>query len=164
MNKKTGIRGWGLGISEADGTDAPLLLGLMKAAFREYEGVLDPPTGARDETIETVQRRLNAGAAAIASVDGEPVGFAFYEPDDELLYFGRLSVLPEWRNKGVGTALLDYVERCARETGMPGVKLGVRLQLPHLIARYERLGYRISKHMTHAGYAQPTFVYMEKRF
>ena len=111
-----------------------------------------------------MQRRLNAGAAAIASVDGEPVGFAFYEPDDELLHFGRLSVLPEWRNKGVGTALLDYGERCARATGMPGVKLGVRLQLPHLIARYSGSGIASAGTMTHAGYAQPTFVYMEKRF
>jgi hypothetical protein len=48
--------------------------------------------------------------------------------------------------------------------GAAGVKLGVRLQLPHLVARYERLGYRITKYMTHSGYAQPTFVYMEKRF
>jgi len=161
---KIGQRAEGLGLREADAKDAALLLRLMKTAFQEYEGALDPPTGAHNETIETVRRRLTAGAAAIASVDGEPVGFAFYERDADLLYFGRLSVLPEWRKKGVGTALLDYVERNARETGMPGVKLGVRLQLPHLIARYQRLGYRISTYMTHPGYEKPTFVYMEKRF
>ena len=94
----------------------------------------------------------------------EPVGFAFYELDEALLYFGRLSVLPEWRRRGIGGALLDYVERVARESGTAGVRLGVRLQLPHLIARYERQGYRTTKQMTHTGYVHPTFIYMEKRF
>lgn len=58
----------------------------------------------------------------------------------------------------------------AGECGAPGarhrrgVRLGVRLQLPHLVVRYERLGYRITKYMTHAGYEHPTYVFMEKRF
>jgi GNAT superfamily N-acetyltransferase len=151
-------------LREAGSEDAHVLLRLMRAAFEEYEGMLDPPSGAHQETIDTVGRRLARGAAVLASVADEPVGFAFYELDDGLLYFGRLSVLPEWRSKGIGGALLDYVERVARETGAAGVRLGVRLQLPHLIARYERRGYRTTKQMTHTGYAQPTFIYMEKRF
>jgi GNAT superfamily N-acetyltransferase len=136
----------------------------MRAAFEEYEGMLDPPSGAHNETIETVKRNLTGGAAVLSSVANEPVGFAFYELVDELLYFGRLSVLPQWRNRGIGSALLEYVERQARTTGAAGVRLGVRLQLPHLVARYERAGYRITKYMTHAGYPEPTFVFMEKRF
>jgi len=136
----------------------------MRAAFEEYEGVLDPPSGAHQETIETVRRRLARGAAVVASATDEAVGFAFYELDEGLLYFGRLSVLPDWRSKGIGGALLDYVERLARERGVAGVRLGVRLQLPHLVARYQRRGYRTTKHMLHTGYEQPTFIYMEKRF
>ena len=151
-------------LREAAAEDAPTLLGLMQAAFQEYEGVLDPPSGAHDETIDTVRRRLSGGAAVLASVGDEPAGFAFYEPADELLYFGRLSVLPQWRNNGIGSALLDYVERRAQEIGMAGVKLGVRVQLPKLRARYERLGYRITQYMTHSGYTEPTFVYLVKRF
>jgi len=37
-------------------------------------------------------------------------------------------------------------------------------ELPHLVARYERLGYRITRYMTHRGYDEPTWVYMEKRW
>jgi predicted N-acetyltransferase YhbS len=151
-------------LREASAEDARIILSLMRAAFEEYEGVLDPPSGAHCETIESVRRKLTEGAAVLSSVANEPVGFAFYEPVDELLYFGRLSVLPEWRNRGIGSALVDYVERRARTSGAAGVRLGVRLQLPHLVARYERMGYRITKPMTHDGYSAPTFVYMEKRF
>ena len=100
----------------------------------------------------------------MAIVGDVPVGFAFYEAVDGLLYFGRLSVLPDFRRRGIGTALLDGVEQRARNTGAAGVRLGVRLQLPHLLTRYERLGYGMTKYMTHAGYEHPTYVFMEKRF
>ena len=151
-------------IREAVLDEAPTLLALMVAAFAEYEGVLDPASGAHRETVTTVKRKLSSGGAALALVDGEPAGFAFYEPDGELLYFGRLSVLPRFRNRGVGGAVLEYVEARARRTGAAGVSLGVRLQLPHLVERYKRLGYRITEYMTHQGYDKPTYVYMEKRF
>ena len=79
--------------------------------------MLDPPSGAHNETIDTVRRKLTGGAAVMATVAGEPVGFAFYETTDELLHFGRLSVLPQWRKSGIGSALLDYVEQRARQIG-----------------------------------------------
>ena len=143
--------------------DAPTILRLMRAAFAEYEGVLDPPSGAHQETIESVRRNIATGAV-MAVVADEPAGFAFYKPRDGLLYFGRLSVLPQFRNQGLGTALLDYVERVAKDVGADGVSLGVRVQLPHLLERYERLGYRVTKQMTHEGYTRPTWLYLEKRF
>ena len=151
-------------IREVSLNDAATLLDLMLGAFAEYEGVLNPPSGAHGETMTTVVKKLSCGGGALATVDGEPAGFAFYQPDGDLLYFGRLSVLPRFRNRGIGRALLEYVEQRARHKGAAGVSLGVRLQLPHLVARYERLGYRITEYMTHHGYDSPTYVYMEKRF
>jgi hypothetical protein len=38
----------------------------------------------------------------------------------------------------------------------------VRVALPHLRARYERLGYRVIEQRRHAGYAEPTYLVMEK--
>ena len=147
---------------EASHTDAPTLLRLMLAAFQEYDGVLDPPSAAHAETLETVLNRFSSGSAVLGTVGGTPAGFAFYQPRDSHLYFSRLSVLPRFRNRGLGRALIEYVEKRASETGCAGVQLGVRLQLPHLLARYERAGYRITRYMTHDGYAEPTYVYMEK--
>ncbi len=134
----------------------------MQEAFAEYERVLDPPSGARRETLESTNRHLAAGPAVVAEVDGEPAGFAFYEPAGPLVYFSRLSVRPAFRMRGIGRALLEHVETRARDSGASGVRLGVRLQLPHLIARYQRFGYRITEYRTHEGYAQPTYVMMEK--
>jgi GNAT superfamily N-acetyltransferase len=153
-----------LTIAEACIEDAPVLLALLQAAFEEYEGKLTPPSGAHDETVDTVRARLAAGAAALAHLGEEAAGFAFYEPAGDLVYLGRLSVLPRFRNHGIGGAIVEYVERRAKQAGAAGVRLGVRLQLPHLIARYQRLGYGITQYKTHRGYDQPTWVYMEKRW
>ena len=150
-------------LAEASAKDAPTLLRLMLTAFQEYDGVLDPPSAAHTETLEMVEKRLSSGSAVLAAVGATPAGFAFYEPRDSYLYFSRLSVLPQFRGRGIGGALLEYVERRARETGSDGVRLGVRLQLPHLLARYERAGYRLTKYMTHDGYPEPTYAFMEKR-
>ena len=152
----------GVSLVEASRTDAPTLLRLMLAAFQEYDGVLDPPSAAHAETLETVLKRLSSGWAVLAIVGGTPAGFAFYQRRDSHLYFSRLSVLPRFRKRGLGRALIEYVENRASETGCVGVQLGVRLQLPHLLASYERAGYRITKYMTHEGYAEPTYVYMTK--
>jgi ribosomal protein S18 acetylase RimI-like enzyme len=142
--------------------DCPTLLRLLHAAFQEYDGALDPPSGAHRETLDSVRARLAEGTAILAICGEAPAGFAFYQPQDDYVYFSRLSVLPAFRNQGIGRALIEYVERRAAENGAEGVRLGVRTQLPHLIARYQRLGYRITKQMTHDGYSQPTYVYMEK--
>ena len=149
-------------LRDASEGDAGALLTLVHAAFGEYKNVLDPPSAAHAESIESVLKHLANGFAVVAIAGVEPVGFAFYELRGRHVYFSRLSVLPEWRNRRVGRALVEYVERRAREMPVAGVRLGVRLQLPHLVRWYERLGYRIVEYCTHPGYPRPTFVFMEK--
>lgn len=153
----------GLELRLATAADAGRLTSLIVESFHEYQGSVLPPSGAHEETAESICRRLARGTATIAALDGVEAGCIFCEAhDDGYLYFSRLAVLPGFRNRGVGGALIDHVESQARVGGAPGVRLGVRLQLSHLIARYQRLGYRITRLLTHDGYAEPTYVYMEK--
>jgi ribosomal protein S18 acetylase RimI-like enzyme len=144
--------------------DAGILTALVVAAFQEYRGTVLPPSGAHQETAESIGRRLASGRATIAVVGGVDAGCVFSESHaDGYVYFSRLCVLPQFRNRGVGAALIECVELEARASGARGVRLGVRLQLEALIGRYERLGYRIARLLTHDNYAEPTYVYMEKR-
>ena len=57
---------------------------------------------------------------------------------------------------------MDGVEEKARMLNLKKVRLGVRLALPNLLAYYERRGYRVVEHRRHEGYAQPTYVMLEK--
>jgi predicted N-acetyltransferase YhbS len=149
-------------IRQAEENEAPLLLTILHAAFKEYRGRLDPPSGVHAETMASVQTKLKTARAAIGLVGNEAAGCVFYEQKEDHLYLGRLSVLPRFRKAGVGRALIEYVEMQAVNLNVSRVRLGVRIALPQLKTYYERLGYRIISHETHPGYSQPTYVMMEK--
>ena len=149
-------------LRQAKESEAPVLLAILHAAFEEYRGRLDPPSGVHVETIESVQSKLKKSWAVIAFAGNEAAGCVFYEKENEHIYLGRLSVLPQFRKLGIGRALIDYVEAQAANLKVPRVQLGVRIALPHLKAYYGQLGYRTVSYETHPGYTQPTYVTMEK--
>ncbi len=150
-------------LREATSVDIPMLLRLINDAFAEYKGHLDPPSGAHNETAETLNHALHSGSAALASIDGESAGCVFYTPKDGYVYIGRLAVLPAFRRFGVGTSLMKYAEQRAGDVGFRRVQIGVRLALPHLHAYYEKLGYSRVRDETHPGYERPTYTVMEKQ-
>ncbi len=151
-----------LELREATADDLPTIVGITRAAFEEYRGVLDPPSGAHRETVENVRDKLAAGTSVLALLEGQAVGAVYYSAAPEYVYLGRLAVLPDYRGRGVGAALVAYVEQAARDLGRARVRLGVRVALPRLRARYQRLGYRVYEERYHEGYAAPTYLMMEK--
>ena len=158
-----------ISVRAATEADIPTIVALIHAAFKEYAGVLDPPSGAHKESAQNIREKLATERALLALLnpDGErggdqAVASVFYRDEGEYMYFGRLAVLPEYRNRGISALLIACVEQGARELGLPRVRLGVRVALPHLRARYERLGYRVIDERRHAGYAVTTYVVMEK--
>lgn len=143
--------------------EAGLLLDLIARAFAQYEGRLDPPSGANGETAASLTGRLESGGALVCERDGVLLGCIFHELRADHAYVGRLAVPPEHRHHGLGDALLAAAERRAAELGAARVRLGVRLVLADLRAYYVRRGYTEVALRCHAGYERPTFVEMEKR-
>ena len=146
----------------ATDADVPAIVAIIHAAFAEYDGAIDPPSGAHHETEEKIRQKLMTDRAVVAHVGDQAVACVLYRDEGDHLYFGRLAVLPAYRNRGIAGALIDYVEERARELGLPRVRLGVRVALPQLRARYERRGYRLIEERRHAGYAETTYLIMEK--
>ncbi|MEO8003525.1 MAG: GNAT family N-acetyltransferase [Betaproteobacteria bacterium] len=54
-------------------------------------------------------------------------------------HIGRMAVLREWRQRGVGSAMLTALMEVARTSGMSRVELNAQL---HAMAFYERHGFR----------------------
>jgi GNAT superfamily N-acetyltransferase len=149
-------------LREATNADIPTIVALVHAAFEEYRGKLDPPSGAHRETEGTVRRLMSSTRVVIALAAGEPSGCVFYEQAEDQLSFSRLAVRPEYRRRGIGRALIAYVEDQARALKVGGIRLGVRIALTRLRAYYERLGYRLVQYCNHDGYEMPTYVILEK--
>jgi predicted GNAT family N-acyltransferase len=67
---------------------------------------------------------------------GEPIGTARMQKDGHL---GRIAVLKEWRNRGVGKALVTALITAARDEGLSQVYLNAQV---HAVPFYEELGFR----------------------
>jgi ribosomal protein S18 acetylase RimI-like enzyme len=147
---------------EARSDEAGLLLDLLRSAFREYQGRLDPPTGVQSETMASVMDKLRAGGAQVCEVSGTVVGCVFCTPKADHLYVGRLAVAPEYRRRGIGDMLMRASERRAGELGFARVRPGVRVALEELRAYYEARGYVPIAFHSHPGHTEPTSVEMEK--
>ena len=157
------MRPAGLTLRDATPSDTEAVYQVTKAAYEEYRGSLDPPSGVDKETLEAAENALHEGSAVLALVDGIVVGAARYEQrDNGSLYVGRLAVLPSHRRRGIGRALMGAVEERARRLGSARVTLGVRDQLPQNRAFYESLGYRVDGHRSHPGYDHVTWTGMSK--
>ena len=147
--------------------DAPTIFEITRAAFEQFRGRLEPPSGALDETLETLRESAFQPdhGATLAFVDDTPAGALRWSvsPLRQHLYVGRVAVLPAYRRQGVASALMTWAEAHARALGLPAVQFGVRLQAPENIRFYQRLGYEVASKEHHHGYDQPTFVWMYKQ-
>jgi ribosomal protein S18 acetylase RimI-like enzyme len=75
----------------------------------------------------------------IVRIQGRDAGFLSFEVRDADVYLGNVALLPEWQNRGVGTAIVRFVITQAEAAQLP-VRLRVLKSNP---ARrfYERLGF-----------------------
>jgi ribosomal protein S18 acetylase RimI-like enzyme len=143
--------------------DAALVHRLMWEAFAEYDGVLEPPTGALAESVADVAAAIAAGGAVLAWEGEVAVASARYQPEADHLSIGRVSVPPAHRGNGYARAVMSYLEELGRALGLPEARVGVRRNLPDNIALYERLGYRIVSEQPHPRGPAYTSVIMTKR-
>lgn len=149
-------------LREATEVDAETVTSILRAAFEEYHGRLDPPSGAHAETADTVREKMKTACVILALAGEEASGCVFCQPGEGHLYFSRLAVLPAHRRQGLGQALIEHVEARARAMRLPRVRLGVRIVLDGQRAYYERLGYHVVASASHPGHTEPTYVFMEK--
>ncbi|MGE6379494.1 GNAT family N-acetyltransferase [Peribacillus muralis] len=72
------------------------------------------------------------------------------EVDD--LYLDTISVDPNYQGKGIGSALIQYVEEYAKQMGYPRVSLVVENENEGASRLYNKLGYKELKTVTISGY------------
>jgi tRNA threonylcarbamoyladenosine biosynthesis protein TsaE len=116
------------------------VVAVIHAAFAGRP-VLDPPSTALDETVDSVAAALAADGGLLAVHDDEPVGALLFARDGDLLGLRRVGVLAEARHHGVANLLAERAERVARERGLQGLVLEARAELPNTVRFWQRHGY-----------------------
>jgi predicted N-acetyltransferase YhbS len=143
--------------------DAASVAALIRAAFAAQPVVTDPLPSALRVTEADVVANLLAGGGAVAMVTNVLAGSALWTEQDGGLYLGRLAVAPAWRRRGVARTLVAAAEAAARSAGLPVMRLSTRLVLLDNRRLFATCGFVETTREAHPGYAEPTFVNMEKR-
>lgn len=70
------------------------------------------------------------------------IGFvAVEQKDKETFYLEKLAVLPEYRCKGYGKALMDYVMQYVKNTGGKFISIGIIYENKPLLKWYKKFGF-----------------------
>ncbi len=139
------------------------LLALIRSAFEEQRGAVDPESSALDLTQAELENMIEGENLAIASVGREMAGSVFFTADGNDLYLHTLAVSPDHRRRGVGRALIDHVVACAHEGGYRRVTLNMRTNLDKNFRMFQRLGFSKFDDGYHRGYNNPTYLKMAKQ-
>jgi predicted N-acetyltransferase YhbS len=143
--------------------DAARVAALIRTAFATQSAITDPLPSALRVSEADVEAHLRMGGGVVAQVAETLVGSALWAVQDGGLQLGRLAVAPSWRRRGLGRALVAAAEAAARSAGLPVIRLSTRLVLLDNRRLFAACGFVETTRDAHAGYAEPTFVNMEKR-
>jgi GNAT superfamily N-acetyltransferase len=146
-----------------DAAEIAAVVALIRGAFAEHAGRLDPPPSAVNETAESIAALLGRERGLVAEAGGAVVGCLFLQRrEGGDIYVGRVAVAREHRGTGVGRALMAAAEAEARRLGGARLTLGVRLALDGNRRFFASLGFTESALHAHPGYDRPTWVEMTK--
>ena len=127
--------------------DVPLLLSLIRA-LADYERMSDDVVATEARLGDTLFGARPCAEAVVARVAREAVGFALWchnystflaQPG---LYLEDLFVLPEWRGKGVGQALVRHLAGIATARGCGRMEWSVLNWNESAVGFYRKIGAR----------------------
>jgi GNAT superfamily N-acetyltransferase len=135
-------------IARATAADVPLILRLIQG-LAVYEQLAHEVTATEAGLRDTLFGPRPAADVVIAYAGDTPAGFALFFPNYSTflgkpgLYLEDLFVLPEWRGRGLGLALMKHLARTAVERGCGRFEWSVLDWNAPAIGFYEGLGAKL---------------------
>jgi ribosomal protein S18 acetylase RimI-like enzyme len=143
--------------------DIRQVLHIIKTAFSEQKGKVNPPSSAESKTLEILENELKTANALVVEIGEIVIASVFYHVNSEETYIDRLAVLPEFRRQGLGKLLMEEIERRSIDVGIWTLSLSVRIELTDQQNYYKNMGYEILSYEAHEGFETPTYVVMKKK-
>lgn len=85
--------------------------------------------------------QIDLGYVFVANLNACFAGYVVFYPEGDHLHLENVAVLPTHTGKGVGSALVRFVEFCASSQGYSAVELYTNEAMTENLRMYPRLGY-----------------------
>lgn len=138
------------------GEDFGRVLALIRAAFADMEGRIDPPSSMHKLTAEALAGMARDGEVWVAEDADGPVACMVLTPRETDLYLGKLAVAAAHRREGLARQMIDQALRRAKSLGKGAVMLKTRVELTENHATFAALGFRKVGESAHPGFDRPT--------
>jgi len=122
--------------------DAGEVMTLQRAAFVQEALIYGTPEmPPLTQTLDEVRSELQENLGCVALDGTRMVGAVRARLDDALLLIGRIAIAPDRAGEGIGTTLLEAVERRGIEAGATEAELFTGSLSEANLRLYERQGY-----------------------
>ena len=123
--------------------DAGEVMTLQRAAFVQEALIYgSPEMPPFTQTLEEVESELQENLGVVALDGARMIGALRARVDGDLLLVGRIAIAPDRAGEGIGSALLEAVERRGADAGATEAELFTGSLSEANLRLYERLGYR----------------------
>ncbi len=134
--------------------EAKDIYSMIRESFLDYTKYMNN-TGiapALKDTLEDVQKVVDANKALILLDEDKPVGSLKCDIQGDFAYIGRVCILPKCRKRGYGTLIMHKAEDYCLNEGVKCIALHTTAHNVPLIRFYLNLGYIVHSTTTDRGY------------
>lgn len=127
--------------------EAPVVRKIANAAYQELADMGLNYTATYQNDEET-RSRMAEGRTLMVEINSSPVGTITMREENKIsqrrsAYLGQFGFLPEFKGRGLGTRVMDYMEELAKSEGYECVQLDTAKPAEHLVKMYLKRGYKI---------------------
>jgi ribosomal protein S18 acetylase RimI-like enzyme len=126
-------------IRKAISTDLEDIKSCARAAYSKYiDRIGKEPAPVNADFAAQIEH----GVVYVALYEHQFVGYVVFYPEGDHFHLESVAVLPEQSGKGVGKALIGYVERMARREGLKAVELYTNEAMIENLGMYQKMEYK----------------------
>jgi len=96
-------------------------------------------------TVEAFEGQVGEGYRHyIIEVDGEIIGYFALHEEERTMVLTQFYLLSEWRGKGIGQRVMDFIHREADELRVRGIQVLVLRKNAGAVGLYRKNGYAVT--------------------
>jgi ribosomal protein S18 acetylase RimI-like enzyme len=122
---------------------------LARQAYQIYVDRIGKPPAPM---IADFESSIDRGELFVSVEADQVCGYVVFYPTGRYMHLENVAVAPAYQGRGVGGALIAFVERQSAEQGLAGVELYTNEKMTENQRLYPALGYREQGRATEAGF------------